>query len=77
MDNLINNIKNVMNDHISVYIKVPIESIKRVHDLLINNIIYNPLNCSDMNYFGWFYKHIKKDYNLIKKYYKQNLFLFV
>ena len=63
-----NDIKNILSKHKSNYSKIPIESIKKIHDLLVNNMIYNPLNDIEMYYLGWYYKHIEKDYANMKKY---------
>ena len=73
MDGYINDIKNVISENGSSYTKISIESIKRIHDLFFNNIIYNPLNDIEISYLAWYYKNIKIDYDLMKKYYMMGI----
>ena len=80
MDSLVSDIKNVIFEHGYNYTEIPIDSVKQIHNLLINNVSFEPLNDTEMSYLGLYYQNIKKNYNLMKRYFlakKQNLFLFV
>ena len=68
----INNIKKILAKYNGSYITIDNEfSIKKVHSLLVNNNIYKPSNDTEMIYLGLYYGEIEKDYDLMKKYYKQ------
>ena len=72
MDKYINDIKKVLVKHNSLYIAIDNElSIKKIHLLLTNNNIYKPSNGIEISYLGWFYQYIEKNYDQMKKYYKQ------
>lgn len=45
------------------------ESRKKIHDLLINDIIHNPTEPIECIYFGLYYELVKKDYVSAEKYY--------
>ena len=78
MDKYIIDIKELLGIYNSSYIAIDDElSIKKIHLLLVNYNIYEPSNVIEMIYLGWYYREIEKDYDLMKIYYKQNLFLFV
>jgi TPR repeat protein len=43
------------------------KSIKKIYELLINNIIYEPINVIENHYLGWYCCNINKNYDLMKK----------
>ena len=63
-------IKNFIEDYGSIYIKINDEqSIKKIYDLLINNIIVEPINDIEYLYFGFYYQEVIKDFEIMLKYY--------
>ena len=72
IDQYINNIKDVVKRYNCGYTLIDNElSIKKICLLLINNNIYEPSNVTEIIYLGWYYEYIEKDYDLMKRYYKQ------
>jgi len=61
-------IKNFLTQHDMIYVDIDTESIKKINDLLVNNIYNEPLTSMEMLYYGLYYK-INKDYVKMKKYY--------
>jgi hypothetical protein len=45
------------------------KSIAKIYDLLINDIIFRPINSIENHYLAWYYSIIKGDYILMKKHY--------
>jgi TPR repeat protein len=63
-------IKKFIQNHNNTYFLIEDKSsIKKIYDLLINNIIYEPENIIENYYLGLYYDQIKKNYDLAKKYY--------
>jgi hypothetical protein len=63
---IINFIKNKNNVHIDIENE---DSIKKIYELLINDIIYDPINIIENYYLGWYYCKVKQEYDLMKKHY--------
>lgn len=61
-------IKAYLQQHKLVYVPIPSEHIKTVHDLLFNNITSNVQNDVVLLYHGVYYK-LRGDYDKMEKYY--------
>lgn len=70
MDKL-NTIKNIIHNNGCIY--MPIyndESINNIYELLVNNVVYEPIHNVDYVYLGIYYGEMQKDPLLMKKYLK-------
>ena len=70
--NMLESIKEYLCKNNFIYIDIPEESIENIYNLLINNIKKEVSNDIECLYYGIYYK-IKKDYDLMKKYYLMSI----
>jgi TPR repeat protein len=63
---IINFIKSKNNIYIDINDKI---SIEKIYNLLINDIIYEPINSLENHYLGWYYDKIRENEDLMEKYY--------
>ena len=65
-------IRQVLEEHNSAYIDIDNQlSLHKIHTLICEHIVKDdPINSLECLYFGWYYSHIEKNYNLMKKYYE-------
>ena len=58
-------------EHNYTYKKIQnFDSLKKIHDLCINNIIFEPITVIEIHYLGFYYEFININIDLMKKYYK-------
>ena len=66
-DSLKEYIENNFNEYIPIK---NIQSLKKIHNLCLNKIHFNPETSEEFYYYGiYYYEDIEKDYDLMKKYY--------
>ncbi len=64
-------LKSFLREHNFKYEKINnFDSLKKICDLCINNIIFEPITVIEIHYLGFYYQHFNKNIDLMKKYYK-------
>lgn len=67
-------IEKFLDKHKHIYIEIDNEiSMTYIHNLLINNVVFEDSNDIETYYLGHYYKIIKKDYVTMKKYYLKSI----